>query len=114
MIKPPDSKLLALDLLHRSTCNVQVASVIADSWGVVSWGWNSAGSTGYGEHAEAAAIRRANRKRLKGATIYVAAQRRKHGGAVMALPCKACQEIIKAAGISLIIYRNGQGEWGME
>ena len=66
MIKPADPRQLAVDLLPRSTCLVQVAAVIADKRGIFSWGWNSSGVTGYGEHAEAAAIRRANKRRLRG------------------------------------------------
>ena len=56
MLKPRDPRELAIDLLPRSTCAVQVAAVLADANGIFGWGWNSAGS-GFGEHAEAAAFR---------------------------------------------------------
>ena len=38
MILPSDPRRLAVDLLPRSRCAVQVAAVIADSFGIFSWG----------------------------------------------------------------------------
>jgi len=98
---------LVVELLKRSTCSVQCAAVIADKQGVFSWGWNSSGPTGLGQHAEAHAISRANPKRLAGATIYVAARRRKSGSALNSRPCDACQNIIK--GCSQVVYRTPFG-----
>lgn len=109
MIKPRDPRELALDLLPRSICSVQVAAVVADKNGIFAWGWNSAGS-GFGEHAEAAAIRRANRKRLRGATIYVASQRMRNNKTVCSAPCVDCHEIIVNSGLK-VIYRDSDGEW---
>lgn len=99
---------IAISLLGRSTCSVQVAAVLVDKFGVFSWGWNSAGADGYGEHAEAHAIRRANRKRLKGSTIYVASQRRRNKRTVTGRPCEGCQPLLK--GVS-VVYRDADGNW---
>ena len=110
MIKPSDPRKLAVDLLPRSICSVQVAAVIADDSGIFSWGWNSVGS-GLGEHAEAAAIRRANKDRLETATIYVAAQRNRNGKIVLSKPCEDCAKRLRAAGIYLVYYRLASGRW---
>jgi deoxycytidylate deaminase len=110
MIKPSDPRQLAIDLLARSICAVQVAAVLADDSGIFSWGWNSVGS-GYGEHAECAAIRRANKERLECATIYVAAQRKRNGKTVLSKPCEDCKKRIIAANIYLVYYRLASGKW---
>jgi tRNA(Arg) A34 adenosine deaminase TadA len=112
VIKPDDPRRLAIDLLDRSICHVQVASVIADRHGIFSWGWNHAGSDGYGEHAEAAAFRRANKERLEWATLYVAA-RRSRTKAITARPCGGCQVLIKKWGIRTVWYRDETG-WHKE
>mgnify|MGYP001609009285 CR=1 FL=1 len=102
---------LALDLLPRSACAVQVAAVIADHCGdIFAWGWNSSGPDGLGLHAEIAAIRRANRGRLKGATIYVASQRRRNGKTINSRPCDQCDRVIKKWGLE-IRFRNAVGLW---
>ena len=81
MRKPAHASDLAVDILARSTCMVQVGAAIVDYKGsIISWGWNSSGPSGCGLHAEAHAIGRANRKRLRGATIYVASVRQKNDG----------------------------------
>lgn len=98
MIKPSDPRQLAIDLLPRSICSVQVAAVLADAHGIFAWGWNSVGS-GLGEHAEAAAIRRASRKRLDGATIYITSKRRRNEKVITSAPCPECISRIKRAGI---------------
>lgn len=114
MIKPSDPKQLALDLIPRSICSVQVAAVIRDANGrFVSWAWNSVGS-GLGEHAEAAAIRRANRKRLVGATIYVAAQRQRNAKPLNSYPCERCMSLLKKVGIVRWEYTLGGGMWGAD
>jgi deoxycytidylate deaminase len=100
---------LATTLLRRSSCAVQVAAVLQDRFGVFAWGWNSSGPTGYGQHAEAHAISRANPHRLMGATLWVAARRRRNGRTVTARPCEECQRIIHEVG--RIIYRDGNGIW---
>lgn len=110
MIKPDDPRELAIDLLGRSICSVQVAAVIADRKGIFSWGWNSVGS-GFGEHAECAAIRRANRDRLVGATLYVASQRNRNQKAVLSKPCDACDARIVSAEIGEVFYRDQFERW---
>ena len=45
MILPADPRRLAVDLLPRSRCAVQVAAVIADGFGIFSWGDLTAGNT---------------------------------------------------------------------
>lgn len=110
MIKPSDPRELAIDLLPRSICTVQVAAVIADKRGIFAWGWNSAGN-GFGEHAEAAAIRRGSRDRMVGATIYVASRRQRTGRAVMSLPCDKCLSRILKAEFSSVWYRDHAGVW---
>jgi deoxycytidylate deaminase len=87
---------------------VQVGASIADPTGrILAWGWNSVGD-GYGEHAEASAIRRANKRRLEGAAIYVAAKRSK---VITARPCEACRALIERWGISEVHWRDGEGLW---
>lgn len=100
---------ISATLLRRSVCVVQVAAVLSDKWGVHSWGWNSSGPTGYGLHAEAHCLQRANRKRVAGSTLYVAARRRRNGRIVTARPCPGCQTLIK--DVQRIIYRDENGVW---
>jgi deoxycytidylate deaminase len=108
MKKPPDPRELAEEILKRSICNVQVGAVIADSHGIFAWGWNSVGS-GMGIHAEIHALSRANRKRLPGATIYVAAQRARNQKIVTAKPCPECAVAIPRN--TFIRYRDENGDW---
>lgn len=112
MIKPDDPRELAVDLLARSTCSVQVAAVLADRHGIFAWGWNSVGS-GFGEHAEAAAIRRANKKRLgKGTTIYIASRRTRNKKMVPSKPCPDCWARIESAIPSgKVVWRESNGIW---
>lgn len=112
MIKPDDPRELAVALLDRSTCKVQVAAVLADKHGIFAWGWNSSGK-GSGMHGEAHAISRASRRRMKGATIYVAGRRMAKGNMVCAMPCLACAKAVKAAKISEVWYTLGNGAWGV-
>jgi pyrimidine deaminase RibD-like protein len=97
---PP--RQLAVDLLGRSTCKVQMAAVLTDRNGrIFSWGWNS----GY-RHAEEMAIARANPKRLAGATITVAGRRMKNGNSVYAKPCaNRCATLIRTRGIRKLDFR---------
>lgn len=113
MIKPDDPRVLASDILERSTCQVQVGAAIADVNGrIISWGWNSVGN-GFGEHAEAAAIRRANRSRVRGGTIYIASKRERNGKVVPSKPCEDCQELINGYDIRAI-WRDKDGRWVCE
>ena len=71
---------LALDLLDRSSCNVQVAAVLSDNHGIFAWGWNHNPTNPNkikGIHAEAHAISRSNKKRLENAVLTVAARRKR-------------------------------------
>ena len=111
MIKPKDPRELAEAILSRSVCAVQVGAAIVDRKGrILSWGWNSSGPDGYGMHAEHHAILRANLKRLRGATIYVASQRNRNQKCINSKPCEACHTIIKWAKLSCC-YRDAQGDW---
>lgn len=105
-----DPRELVLDLLPRSTCAVMVAAVIADNHGIFSWGFNHSGFDGLGCHAEIEAIRRSNRKRLEGATIYVASVRRRNGKTINSRPCDSCDRVIKKWGLH-IMFRNAVGLW---
>jgi deoxycytidylate deaminase len=57
------------------------------------------------EHAEAAALRAARGKDLRGATIYVA-RVMKNGDTGMARPCRRCMQALVEAGIKTVIYTN--------
>lgn len=101
---------LALDISSRSICNVQMGAVLADKHGIFSWGWNHTSlwappnQRGESIHAEVHAIRRANPKRMRGATIYIAGVRKSSGNTVEANPCPDCFVLIKAVGIKKIVY----------
>ena len=115
MIKPSDPRRLAIDLLSRSVCAIRVAAVIADNraglgQSIFSWGWNNSGRDGYGEHAEMAAVRRANKRRLVGSAIYIAAKR---GGIITAKPCSNCQRALRGYGLRWMVWRDREG-WHTE
>ena len=111
MIKPRDPRELVIDLLPRSTCAVQVAAVIADDYGIFSWSWNNSGRDGLGEHAEAAAIRRANKNRLQTSSIYVASLRRRGNKVIGSRPCDKCLEKIRSWDLYVVWYRQASGRW---
>ena len=104
--KPPEE--LAKDLSKRSICNVRVAAVVFDSYGICGWGWNSSGKDGMGCHAEAHAIGRTKRSRLVGATIAVYGERNKNT-TVMSFPCDACRKKIVNSGISKVMFSTKEG-----
>jgi|SRR3989344_335092 len=109
-------KELAKDLLLRSDhYTFQLGAVIVDVRGrIISWGWNTC-NRGIGSrlsgHAEALAIRRANRKRLKGASIFVAGRARNTGSSITAKPCKNCQKILQHFGIVDVYFTTKSGEF---
>lgn len=109
MKKGTDPRNLAVDLLPRSICTVKVAAVISDSYGIYAWGWNSVGK-GMGLCAEAHAIGRASKKRLKGSTIYVAGKWRGKDKAVPAKPCESCQRLIDKHGLK-VVWRDKDEAW---
>lgn len=110
MRKPKDPKELAVAILLRSTCIVQVGAVLADRWGIHSWGHNHAGPTGMGQCAEQHCLLRANRRRLQGSILFVAARRLRTGRIVQARPCKACWRAI-AGRVAGVHWRDGSGVW---
>ena len=99
---------IALDLLRRSSAKVQMAAVVTDvEERTISWGWNS-----YTEHAEQAALRRSNPKRIRGSTITVAGRRMKSGNLVFAFPCaQYCLPLLRARGISAVEFHDKGGTW---
>jgi deoxycytidylate deaminase len=107
MRKPEDPRELAIAIASRSTCAVQVGAVLADKHGIFAWGHNHMGSNGLGMHAEAHAFSRANPRRLKNATLYVAALRRKSKSTVTARPCEDCQRFVRACAQTF--YRDRLG-----
>ncbi len=110
MIKPDDPRQLALDIMLRSICSVQVGAAIADSSGkIISWGWNNVGS-GWGIHAEAHAIRRANKDRLEGSTIFVSSQRARNAKTINSRPCDACSDLIYKWKMKYV-FRAPTGLW---
>lgn len=113
MNKPTNAKALATDILERSICSVKVGAVIEDSKGILAWGWNSEGFDGYGLHAEAHAIMRANPKRLRGATIYVAGRRNRNDKPVPSKPCPECQKLIDKWQLQ-VVWQDNDYKWQEE
>ena len=110
MIKPRDPRELAIDLLPRSICSVQVAAVVTDvSGNIISWGWNNVGS-GCGLHAEVHAISRANKARLWFGSVYVASQRRCNVKTINSKPCEDCQKVINKWMMDAY-FRGPDGNW---
>lgn len=113
MKKPSTPQELAVDIMGRSKCAVQVGAVVADRHGIFSWGWNYDGPNGMGLHAEEHAINRANHRRCEGASIYVAGQRKRNWRKVEAKPCDNCMQRIVASGIKRVYWRGKDGNWKM-
>lgn len=109
MKKPPDPRELAVAILERSICNVKVGAVLADKQGIFAWGWNHMGTSGYGVHAEAHCLSRANKARLRDAVMYVAGARSRNGKAVPAQPCPDCSK--KVACVGKVVWRDSNNEW---
>lgn len=106
-LKGEDPKYIAVNILERSICAVQVGACIEDKTGILAVGWNSVGK-GFGWHAEAHAVYRANRNRVKGSTIYIAAKRKRNGVNVIARPCDACMPYLVGMNIW---WRDKTGIW---
>jgi deoxycytidylate deaminase len=111
--KPTNAGQLAVDILERSRCSVMVGAAIADNNGIFAWGWNSEGFDGHGLHAEVHAILRANKRRLAGATIYVASVRQRNHKTITSKPCYDCQKLIDKWNLS-VRWRDKNGEWVYE
>lgn len=105
MIKNKDYKELTRMIALRSSCKVQVGAIIYDSYGIFSWGWNHAGPTGLGMHAEVHAIKRANPTRLIQATILVYAIRKNR--VIISQPCFNCTKRIEKFNLRAIFYNQG-------
>lgn len=110
MRKPKNTAILAQDILGRSKCSVQVGAAIEDGHGILSWGWNSEGFDGMGLCAEKHAISRANKKRLRGATIYIASLRSRNAKVVCSKPCETCQQLVDKWQLR-VCWRNIDGKW---
>lgn len=102
---------LALDLCERSICKVKMAAVLSDPDGrIFAWGWNHPGPDSLGMHAEEMALSRANRTRVRGATITVAGFRRRN--LVKSRPClEKCFPRIVKAGVARVEYHTKEGVW---
>lgn len=107
-VKSQDPRDLVLGLLTRSICAIQVAAILVDNHGAYAWGWNSVGG-GYGLHAEAHCLSRANKRRLSESIMYVAARRARNKKVLTARPCALCEPKVRRVG--KVIYRNAAGEW---
>ena len=108
MLKPKDPRELAIKLLKRSSCKVQVAAVLSDKHGIFAWGVNHMGD-GYGCHAEISCLQRANHKRVSGSVMWIAARRAKSKNPVLARPCAACFPIVLQC--CYVMFRNKEGNW---
>jgi deoxycytidylate deaminase len=106
-------ELLAQEIASRSNCRVQVGAVIYDSKGIISWGWNHIG-TGTGQHAEAFALSRANRKRLDRSSIAVFGIQKRNGIWVFSKPCKRCMQSLQSCGIKTIVYSTKEYQFKKE
>ena len=104
-------KEIAENLLKRSACKVQMAAVISDWHGIVSWGWNNPGSDGYGQHAEMMALLRANKTRLPNATITVVGRYKKSRRLVHSYPCPDCIWALRASKITKVEFLDKDRIW---
>jgi pyrimidine deaminase RibD-like protein len=114
---------LAVALLSRSVCNVQVAAVLSDTSGIFSWGWNHGGFHG-GVHAEFHALHNANRCRLRGARMTVAGRVKASENYVYSRPCEdhnerrssasPCMVLIRKHGIAIVEYITPGNIWIVE
>ena len=106
-----DPRELVASLCNRSSCRIKMAAVLSDRWGVFAWGWNGSGYDGMGQHAEEHAIGRANKNRLKGATITIAGKGRKP---VCSFPCiNRCLPLILKKRIKYIVFQDADGGWNV-
>ena len=108
-----DTRNLAKDISGRSICKVHVGAVLSDNYGIFKWAWNHPGPNCEGAHAEAEALKRVNRKRLRGAKITVAAFR--NGKMILARPCeKICLPLLKKYELKVMEYTTKEGVWKTE
>lgn len=110
-IKNTTPQNLATYILERSSCTIKVGAVLVDRRGrIFSWGQNHMGFDGFGQCAEAYTLIRANRDRIKGATIYVASMRARNRKVICSKPCPRCQALLKAFGVRAF-YRDADSKW---
>lgn len=119
--RPPEE--LAEIVSRRSLCKTQVGAVLHDAYGrILAWGWNNDGGIKQmGECAERHAMKRANRRRIRGARLVVFAKRVKSGSQLLALPCgyhengahsEGCFQLALDKGIRKVKFTlKGEG-WG--
>ena len=94
----------------------KLAALIVKGGSVISTGLskrrndplNVPGGENCSEHAEAAALRRARKSNLSGATAYIARIGR-DGEPKLAKPCSECEQALRDAGIKKIVYTTEEG-----
>lgn len=137
MVVKGDPRAIAVKLLDRSSCIVQMAAVVSIGDDIIlSCGWNHVGSSQEGIHAEKHAILRLNRKGVAGIKLRsyrktpppikltVVGRRRKSGSWVLSRPCNgdkerynhglrktSCSELARKFGITVVDYITKTGEW---
>ena len=106
-------RALAEYFAKRSGCKVQVGAVLSDNWGIFKGSWNHPGPNCRGAHAEAEALKRVNRRRLRGAKIIVAAFR--NGKMILARPCEEiCLPLLKKYNLTIMEYSTKEGVYKIE
>jgi len=96
----------AVHLTKRSSHPVfKMAAVLLDKRGrIFAWGWNH-----FDWHAERHALYRANRQRLRGATLVVAGAK-KSGELITSRPCRnLCEPLCRKWGIARVLYATPNG-----
>ncbi len=108
-----EARNLAEDISGRSICKVQVGAVLNDGYGIFKWAWNHPGPNCKGAHAEAEALKKVNRRRLRGAKITIAAFRK--GKMILARPCEdLCLPLLKKYGLKIMEYTTKENVWKTE
>jgi pyrimidine deaminase RibD-like protein len=111
---------LAFDLARKRSPHPEyrMGAVIVDTSGrIISWGWNHM-ENGRSVHCEIHALNRANPRRLRGATLFVAGWT-KGNRPVLARPCDLdknprslvppCLPVIRKRGIARVVYSTPTG-----
>ncbi len=94
--------------------DIIMAAVLSDKNGNFGWNINTKGLRG-GIHAEEGAFRRANPKRLCGATLTVVGLRLESGNLLCSRPCeRRCLGLAIKHGIGKIEYINQARIWVVE
>ena len=94
----------------RSSCWVQAGAVLQHRDGnMMVGGWNHAGPDGMGQHAEAHVLSRLP-KFQRGLVVSITVAKFNGKKWLTSPPCSNCRQRIKAAGIPLVRYFDGD-EW---